>query len=184
MARATVDEVYQIILDSYRGPNGSVRVHRARRMIFAGRPGHLYLMPRRPTDAQMARISNTSGKVETALIRINDAFFVKIGNRGVAQVHIFVPQRDDESVDMAITEFEWINHTHPLDMANDHQMIARGATEADRRTLELANRRFGQARSYVILCRNGRVVGDRQPFQVVRMPTLDDVRRGMQQLPR
>lgn len=178
MARATVGEVYDIIHASYaRGRDGEDRVHRsARNVVARPRPGHLYLVPGAPTDAQMAQTSDRAGPAEAALLKINDAHFVKIGVRGFATANIFIPPRDPETQEQAIVEFLWINHTHPLDMGNPDERTIQGPTDADIIALEQISRVWDQRSSYIIVCRNGQVLR-RVPFALAPEPAASARRR-------
>jgi len=67
-------------------------------------------------------------------------------------LHAGVPPRD-----VGIERFEWLAHTHPLEMASDHASVSRGATAQDRIALERIHEVWGQTRSTVVVCRGGRV---------------------------
>lgn len=177
MARATREEVYEIMVASFpTGPDGELRVHRSRQNeIRNPRAGHMYLVPGRPTDTQMASHSNQAGPAEAALLKINDAYFVKFGGRGSAAANIFNPQRDPVTADQAIVEFAWINHTHPLDMASRYETVIQGPSDADRTALRQISQRWHQTSSYIIVCRGGRVLR-RVPFELERDYSLDSLR--------
>ena len=160
MTRATNEEVFGIMEASYaRGPQDEMRVHRSRQNeVRRPRPGHLYHVPGRPTDTQMASMSDRAGPAEAALLKINDAYFVRIGVRGTATANVLIPQRDTVSTPQAIVEFAWVNHTHPLDMENEYERVIQGPSDADHEALRHISRRWDQRSSYIIVCRNGRAI--------------------------
>lgn len=150
MSRFTVEEIFE----SYQTQFQQERVHRQESLPFRGRPGHYYFVNRRPTYEDLAQISFRSSHAEAALIKINDAYIVKIGNTGVANAAIRVPTQQD-----GIEDYQWIAHTHPLEQENHQQRVARGPTAADRIALrEINSRGWDQTGSTVIICRGGRVV--------------------------
>jgi hypothetical protein len=145
----TTDELFA----TYVARFGEERVHRAGIPHFAGRPGHHYFVGRRPTNVELARMSHHSGPAEVSLIRINRTFIVNVGNRGIPNAALFMPERVD-----GVESFEWIAHTHPLEMENAYHSVAHGGTREDREALERVHRRWGQIESTVVVCRAGRLV--------------------------
>ncbi len=146
---ATVDELQEAFEEKY----GDDRVHRVTKVPFEGKPGHYYFLEKLPTYEQLAQITLKSKHAEAALMVMNEAVIVRIGGENIARTLLTVPRRSP-----AIRKFRWVAHTHPLDQNNRHQMIARGATEADRKALAQVAREWGQESSDVILCKGGRVV--------------------------
>lgn len=130
------------------------RMHWASGVPFAGTPGHLYVFRtrRRITSANLAAITHRSGDVEVCLMRMDGVPMVYIGSRGIAVATVFVPPTG-----IGIDRFEWVAHTHPLEMESAEEGVARGATRADRDALEAIHSRWGQTESTVIVCRRGRV---------------------------
>lgn len=165
MARATAREVFERLRETLRGRRDAILVHRSRRNVVRGRPGHYYWVPGEPSDEEMARTSALSGNAEAALLKINDAFFIKIGNRGVAIMDIPNPPREQESDDQAILDYRLINHTHPLEQETDENRVPRGPSQKDWEALEALSQNWGQTSSYIIICRGGRVVETRD-FEV------------------
>lgn len=147
---ATNQELFESFEAQFPG-----RVHRrASQTAFAGRPGHHYFLPARPSAEQLAGTTSRSRGAEASLVLINGhTHVVSIGNPGVATATLIVPARS-----AAITSYQWIAHTHPLEQENAYQGVARGPTPADYAALNEVSRRFGPAASTVILCRGGSVV--------------------------
>lgn len=137
------------------------RVHRrGSQAPFSGTPGHHYFLPHSPASEQLAQITSRSRNAEASLVVINGhTRVVSIGNPGVATATLILPARSS-----AITSYEWIAHTHPLEQENAYQGVARGPTPADYAALNEVARRFGDSSSRVIVCRRGRVV-DEVEFQ-------------------
>ena len=133
----------------------SGRIHWATGVPLAGTPGHLYFFRRRLAinSAELAMTSHRSGGVEACLMRMDGTPIIYIGSRGIATATVFVPPTD-----IGIESFEWVAHTHPLEMESAEEGIARGPTGADRRALERIHERWGQTESTVVVCRRGRVV--------------------------
>lgn len=146
---ADSDELYTI----YALRFGVDHVHRVGIPHFAGRPGHHYFVGRRPSNVELARMSQHSGNAEVQLVRINQTHIVNVGNRGTANVALFVPPPQD-----GIESFEWIAHTHPLEMENVYESVAFGGTNEDFQGLGRVHRMWGQHESTVVVCRHGRVV--------------------------
>lgn len=151
MSRATTDEIFSSYNTTYQG-----RVHRQHHVPFGGAAGHIYFVRHRPTNQQLAKISQGSRNAEVASYRINDAFILTIGNTGVASGTLIVPAASARSA--GVEEVEWIAHTHPLEQESDYESVAQGATETDRTALRIMNGRWGQTSSVVVVCRRGRVV--------------------------
>lgn len=130
------------------------RVHLVRSVPFSGRSGHMYFYARRGpvSPVMLARITQQSGNAEVCLMRMDSTRVIYIGVRGFAVANVFVPPRD-----VGIERFEWLAHTHPLEMASDHASVSRGATAQDRIALERIHEVWGQTRSTVVVCRGGRV---------------------------
>ena len=153
MTRLTVNDIFESYLSSY----GEDRVHRQARTPFRGYPGHHYFVGRRVSNEHLARISFRSQHAEAALVKMNDAYIVSIGNTGVATALIVVPPQAARQ--QGIEEYRWIAHTHPLDQESADQGVARGPTGVDYEALEQLHRRgWGQSESVVIVCRGGRVI--------------------------
>lgn len=157
MSRATPGEVLARLGEIY----GEDHVHRVERPVFRGRPGHYYLLPRLPTDRELAQISARSRHAEAALLRINDGYFVKIGSVGIASMTLPGFRREAQTDDRAITSFELVAHTHPLEHETRENRVPRGPSPEDWRAIEELYRRWGQRSSYVIICRGGRVLDTR-----------------------
>jgi len=150
MTRLTVNEIFGSYVNRY----GQDHVHEQSDIPFSGRPGHHYFVNRRVSNEHLAQITYRSRNAETALIRMNDAYIVSIGNIGVATAQISVPARHRD-----IDVYRWISHTHPLDQESRHQRIVRGPTRHDYIALDQIHRRgWGQNDSIVVVCRRGRVV--------------------------
>ena len=159
MTRLTVNDIFESYLSSY----GDDRVHRQADSPFRGHPGHFYFVGRRVSNEHLAQISFRSHHAEAALIKMNDAYIVSIGNTGVATATIVVPAQAARQ--RGIEEYRWIVHTHPLEQESADQGVARGPTGADFEALEQLQRRgWGQSESVVIVCRGGRVI-DVVPFR-------------------
>jgi hypothetical protein len=159
MSRWTPDEIFEGYANHprYRGI-----VHWQQRVPFRGVPGHLYFLRRRrpPGDADLAGVSHRSQNAEAALMRINDVYTIKLGSAGIAHASLHVPPRQD-----GIEEFELLAHTHPLELENAYERIARGPSRGDWSALESLSSRWGQRQSAIIVCRRGRVVAS-VPFRV------------------
>ncbi len=155
----TAQELYDGIGASERF---SGRIHWATDVPFAGTPGHLYVFRRRRriTSAHLAAITHRSGDVEVCLMRMDGIPMIYIGSRGMAVATVFVPPTD-----IGIESYEWVAHTHPLEMETPYEGVAHGATPADRRALETIHERWGQTESTVIVCRRGRVERE-APFAI------------------
>jgi hypothetical protein len=132
----------------------SGRVHWVSGMPFAGTPGHLYFFRQRRSvsSANLAAISHRSGDVEVCLMRMDGIPIIYIGSRGIAVATVFVPPTD-----IGIDTYEWVAHTHPLEMETPYEGVAEGPTRADRQALETIHERWGQTQSTVVVCRGGRV---------------------------
>lgn len=130
------------------------RVHLVRALPFSGQSGHLYFsaLPGAISPAMLARITQQSGNAEVCLMRMDDTRVMYIGVRGFAVANVFVPPRD-----MGIERFEWLAHTHPLEMSNDHARVSEGPTAEDRIALERIHEIWGQTQSTVVVCRGGQV---------------------------
>lgn len=159
MTRLTLNEIYESYVSSY----GDDHVHRQAGTPFRGLPGHHYFVCneqhvcRRVSNEHLAQISLRSRHAEAALIKMNDAYIVSIGNTGVATATIVVPAQAARQ--QGIEEYRWIAHTHPLEQESADQGVARGPTGADFEALEqLHHRGWGQNESVVIVCRGGRVI--------------------------
>lgn len=163
MTRASTQE----IIEAYRQ---RASVHVESRLSFHGMPGHYYVVPRAPTDTQMAQITQRCGNAEVTYMRINDAHLLYVGARGFATATFLIPSRGE-----GIEEFHWVVHTHPLDQANQDQAIAEGPTNRDFEALDQVNRSWGQSESRVIVCRRGRIIRV-VSFRVERQTSLSDVR--------
>lgn len=146
---ADTDELFAVYVARF----SAERVHRVGIPHFAGRPGHHYFVGRRPSNAELARMSQHSGNAEVALIRINRTHIVNVGNQGIANAALFVPPRQD-----GVESFEWIAHTHPLEMESEYEHVSHGGTRADFDALERIHRIWGQRATVVVVCRRGRVV--------------------------
>jgi hypothetical protein len=158
MSRLTVDEIFESYVNRY----GQDRVHRQARTPFRGQPGHHYFVGRRVSNEHLAQISDRSRHAEAALVQMNDAYIVSIGNVGIANAPIAIPPRAARR--QGLEEFRWIAHTHPLEQENRYQSVARGATGADYDALEEIYRRgWGEEQSEVIICRGGRII-EVKPF--------------------
>ncbi len=153
MTRLTVNDIFESYVSRY----GDDRVHRQADTPFRGHPGHHYFVGRRVRNEHLAQISFRSRHAEAALIKMNDAYIVSIGNTGVATAIIAVPAQAARQ--QGIEEYRWIAHTHPLDQESADQGVARGPTGADFEALEQLHRRgWGQSESVVVICRGGRVI--------------------------
>ena len=153
MTRLTVNDIFESYVSSY----GDDHVHRQAGTPFRGLPGHFYFVDRRVSNEHLAQISFRSRHAEAALIKMNDAYIVSIGNTGVATATIVVPAQVARQ--QGIEEYRWIAHTHPLEQESADQGVARGPTGADFEALEQLHRRgWGQSESVVIVCRGGRVI--------------------------
>ena len=141
------------IFASYVTTFGEDHVHKVGIPHFTGRPGHHYFVRRRPTNQDLARMSHHSRNAEVVLIRINHTFIVNVGNPGVANAALFMPQHQD-----GIESFEWIAHTHPLEQESVYDRVAHGGTSADYEAIARAHTRWGQAETTVVVCQRGRVV--------------------------
>ncbi|MDX1980916.1 MAG: hypothetical protein SFV51_11645 [Bryobacteraceae bacterium] len=159
MSAANTEEIFAM----YQGLLGAGRVHWAEPLPFTGRPGHHYFVRdadrrrfRQPARRAsiMARISARTG-AEAGLMRINQTYIVFVGSRAAATIQPTFLARDTES---GIEAFEWIAHTHPLQLRDRYQDIAHGATESDRRVLAAVYACWGQDRSEVIVTRGTHVV--------------------------
>jgi hypothetical protein len=142
----------------------SGRIHWAAGTRFAGVPGHLYVYrhARHIEPRHLAAISHASGDVEVCLMRFDGIPVIYVGARAMAVATVFVPDRSS-----GLETFEWVAHTHPLEMESAAEGVARGATPADRRALETIHDRWGQTESTVIVCRAGRVLRV-VPFRIER----------------
>ena len=131
------------------------RVHWARTLPLAGTPGHLYFFRRARaiSSVDLAATSQSCGNVEVCLMRMDGTPILYVGSRGMAVATVFVPPTD-----AGIERFEWVAHTHPLEMATPEEGVAQGPTPADRTALETIHDRWGQTESTVVVCRGGRVV--------------------------
>ncbi|MCP4433600.1 MAG: hypothetical protein GY806_21690, partial [Gammaproteobacteria bacterium] len=109
MTRLTVNDIFESYVSRY----GDDRVHRQAETPFRGHPGHHYFVGRRVRNEHLAQISFRSRHAEAALIKMNDAYIVSIGNTGVATAIIAVPAQAARQ--QGIEEYRWIAHTHPLD---------------------------------------------------------------------
>jgi hypothetical protein len=103
----------------------SGRVHWASGVPFAGTPGHLYLFRRRReiSFADLAAIAQSCGNVEVCLMRMDGIPMIYVGSRSMAIATVFVPPRD-----IGIESFEWVAHTHPLEMETPEEGVAHGPT--------------------------------------------------------
>ncbi|AKJ31912.1 hypothetical protein [Caldimonas brevitalea] len=157
----TAEELYESLGNT---PRFRGRIHWATRPVFAGLHGHLYLFRQRRaiTDAQLAATTHRSGDVEVCLMRMDGIPMIYVSHGGVAAATVFVPDRES-----GIERFEWVAHTHPLEMGTAQERIAQGATAADRTALERIHERWGQTRSTIVVCRAGRVVRA-VPFAIER----------------
>ena len=153
MTRLTVNDIFESYVILY----GEDHVHQQVDTPFRGQPGHYYFVGRRVSNEHLAQISFRSRHAEAALIKMNDAYIVSIGNTGVATATIVVPAQAARQ--QGIEEYRWIAHTHPLEQESADQGVARGPTGADFEALEqLHHRGWGQNESVVIVCRGGRVI--------------------------
>lgn len=170
MAEWTPEEIFAFYAnDREVGPD---RVHWQRSIPFPGRPGHFYFLsrrPRPPSHRDLARITAHSGHPEVVLMRINSTYVVSIGNRGVANATVRIPPRLD-----GIDSFTLLAHTHPLEMENKYEGVARGPTNADFTMIGILSNRWDQTDSTVVVCRGGhveRVVSYRpEPDEAGRRP--------------
>ena len=135
MTRLTVN----VIFESYVSRYGDDHVHRQAGTPFRGHPGHHYFVDRRVSNEHLAQISFRSRHAEAALIKMNDAYIVSIGNTGVATATIVVPAQAARQ--QGIEEYRWIAHTHPLEQESADQGVARGPTGTDFEALEQLHRR-------------------------------------------
>ena len=138
---------------SYVARFGAERVHRVGIPHFTGHAGHHYFVGRRPTNVDLARMSQLSGNAEVVLIRINRTHIVNVGNPGIANAALFMPPRQD-----GIESFEWIAHTHPLEMESVYEDVAYGGTSKDYEAIATVHAAWGQVETTVVVCRRGRVV--------------------------
>jgi len=147
----TAEELFEGIGASERF---SGRMHWATGVPFAGVSGHLYIFRRRRSisSAELAAITHRSGDIEVCLMRMDGFPLIYIGSRAMAVATVFVPP-----VDVGIETYEWVAHTHPLEMETPYEGVALGPTRADRQALETIHERWGQTESTVIICRGGRV---------------------------
>lgn len=153
MSRLTVDEIFVSYVSRY----GQDRVHRQTRTPFRGQPGHHYFVGGRVPNEHLAQITYRSRNAEAALIKMNDAYIVSIGNVGVANARIAVPPQAARQ--QGLEEYRWIAHTHPLEQENEYQGVARGPTGTDFEALErIHGRGWRQEESEVVVCRGGRVI--------------------------
>lgn len=130
-------------------------VHWASNVPFSGSPGHLYIFREQDRSiswADLAAITNRSGNIEVCLMRMDGIPMIYIGSRRIAIATVFVPP-----VDIGIESYEWVAHTHPLEMESSEEGVARGPTPEDRRALVMIHERWGQTESTVIICRGGSV---------------------------
>lgn len=135
---------------------GKVHWKRRRRIPFAGQTGHYYFLRDCTTPIsfdEMAQMTRLSGNAEVSQMRVNDAYFIYVANRGIAAGTIWLPLREE-----GIEEVEWIAHTHPREQENDQERIIEGPTRSDMRTIDLLASRWNQTESTIVNCRGGRVV--------------------------
>jgi len=148
----SVQAVYAWLQTRYPG-----RVHRPRTHVFAGRPGHHYLVPAPDSAAAahelMAAISALSANAEASLVRLNDAFVVTIARASTVSDPVTVPRRT-----VGISRFEWLAHTHPVELESRYGVAPNLPTQSDVDALTKVNHIWGQETSTIVVCGAGEVL--------------------------
>ena len=146
MCAATTDEIvaaYRLRYD----------VHVVGSVLFHGVSGHFYVVPREPTNPQLARLTPRCGNAEVSLTQLDSTYMIRVGDAGIARMALIVPQPGG-----SIDHFRWIAHTHPVDRRSRYYTVSRGATDEDREALARVFALWGQTQSRVVACAGGRVV--------------------------
>jgi UDP-N-acetylmuramoyl-tripeptide--D-alanyl-D-alanine ligase len=127
---ATADELFDS-LPATLGRIESTASARSHSRVTTATHASSRAAPRIPKLAQCAQLATA----EVALMRMNDAWILKIGPRGTAAASVLNPERD---ADGYLASFALVAHVHPKQMRSQYEDVSPGPSEADFRALRLA----------------------------------------------